>query len=374
MTFREYPPCMAQSRLTVTSEPTVYHAITRTSRGQFLFGDLEKDRMRKMIWQMADFCGVEVLTYAVMSNHVHLVVRVPVKESMEVVNGAAGAEGIPAVAGADDLVANAEVLRRYGVLYGKSAMQEAERNLTGASEEIWQDFRKQYLPMMHDLSWFMRLLKQRFARWFNAFHKTFGTLWAERFTSVIVEGEGDALLATCAYVDLNPVRAKLVADPKDYQWSGYGEAVGGKAVARKGLARATGEAGVNVKELTRDELAWKYDQQASGSWKAVQERYRLILYAVGQVPKVKHGRAQGVISEAAGEAVQRADGQLPWAVALRDRVRYFSRSGILGTKEFVDRVFALKRGHFPVTRHDGARKLRGPVDWGGMRSLRDLRS
>ncbi|MEI6535980.1 MAG: hypothetical protein WCN98_11605, partial [Verrucomicrobiaceae bacterium] len=61
---------MAQARLTVTSEPTVYHAITRTSRGQFLFGDLEKVRMRKMLWQMADFCGVEVLTYAVMSNHV----------------------------------------------------------------------------------------------------------------------------------------------------------------------------------------------------------------------------------------------------------------------------------------------------------------
>jgi hypothetical protein len=87
---------------------------------------------------------------------------------------------------------------------------------------------------MHDLSWFMRLLKQRFARWYNAFHKTFGTLWAERFTSVIVEGGGEALLATCAYVDLNPVRAKLVSDPKDYQWSGYGEAVGGKAAARKG--------------------------------------------------------------------------------------------------------------------------------------------
>ncbi len=338
---------MAQARLTVTSEPTVYHTITRTSRGEFLFTAVERNMMRKMLWQLADFCGVEVLTYAVMSNHLHVVVRVPVKGTAA---GVGGAEGLPAVPGADALVANAEVLRRYGVLYGKSALQEAKRNLQEASDEVWQGFRAKYVPLMHDLAWFMRLLKQRFARWFNAFHKTFGTLWAERFTSVIVEGEGDALLATCAYVDLNPVRAKLVGDPKDYQWSGYGEAVGGKVAARKGLARATGEVGVNVKDLTRDELGWKYDQQANGSWKAVQARYRLILYAVGQVPKVKHGRAQGVISEAAGEAVQRADGQLPWAVALRSRVRYFSRSGILGTKEFVDRVFALKRGHFPVTR------------------------
>ena len=217
----------------------------------------------------------------------------------------------------------------------------------------------------------MRLLKQRFARWFNAFHKTFGTLWAERFTSVIVEGEGEALLATCAYVDLNPVRARLVSDPKDYRWSAYGEAVGGMAKARTGLARAAGEIGVG--NLTRDELVWKYGQQPSATWKSVQARYRLILYAVGQVPKVKGGRAQGVISEEAVETVKAAAGEVPWAVALRDRVRYFSRSGVLGTEEFVDRIFGLKRDRFPEGRKDGARKLRGAVDWSTLRSLRDLR-
>ena len=182
--------------------------------------------MRKMLWQMADFCGVEVLTFAVMSNHVHIVVRVPVKHTVE------SLDGMAAVPGADDLVSNAEVLRRYAVLYGRAAGLEAERNMAGASEDAWRAFRAKYLPMMHDLSWFMRLLKQRFARWYNAFHKTFGTLWAERFTSVIVEGSGHALLATCAYVDLNPVRAKLVEDPKDYRWSGYGEAIGGRQMAR----------------------------------------------------------------------------------------------------------------------------------------------
>ncbi len=362
---------MAQARLTVTSEPTVYHAITRTIQGTFLFGDVEKNMMRKMLLQMADFCGVEVLTYAVMSNHVHLVVRVPVKESTEAVAGVEGASGIPVVAGADALVSNAEVLRRYGVLYGKSALVEAEKNLQGATDEVWSAIRMNYVPMMHYLSWFMRLLKQRFARWYNVFHKTFGTLWAERFTSVIVEGEGEALLATCAYVDLNPVRAKLVSDPKDYRWSGYGEAVGGLAKARTGLARAAWEEGSG--RQTKDELAWKFGQQATANWKAVQARYRLILYAVGQVPKVKNGRAQGVISEAAGEAVKAADGQLPWAVALRDRVRYFSRGGVLGTKEFVDRIFGMKKDHFPIGRRDGARKLRG-AGWGAITALRDLRS
>jgi putative transposase len=170
---------------------------------------------------------------------------------------------------------------------------------------------------------------------------------------------------------LNPVRARLVGDPKEYRWSGYGEAVGGLAKARTGLARAAWEEASG--RQTKDELAWKFSQQTTANWKTLQARYRLILYAVGQVPKVKGGRAQGVISEAAGEAVKAADGQLPWAVALRDRVRYFSRSGVLGTKEFVDRIFGLKRDRFPKGRKDGARKLRGAVDWGALRSLRDLR-
>ena len=70
-----------------------------------------------------------MLTYAVMSNHVHLVVRVPVKESIEAVAGVERVSRIPVVAGADAVVSNVEVLRRYGVLYGKSALVKAEKNL-----------------------------------------------------------------------------------------------------------------------------------------------------------------------------------------------------------------------------------------------------
>ena len=326
---------MASARIIVASEPTVYHVVTRVTRGEFLFGDLEKERMRKMLWQMADFCGVEVLTYVVMSNHVHIVMRVPVKHERDVVVG------------------NAEILRRFGVLYGVEMMREAKALLSRAGEAEWATFRGKYLPLMHDLSWFVRLLRQRFARWYNAHHKTFGTLWAERFTSVIVEGNGEALLATCAYVDLNPVRAKLVEDPKDYRFSGYGEAVGGKSLARRGLESALG--------------ATRLD------WRGAQARYRRILYAAGTVAKVKAGIKQGQISAEAAEAVMEAKGELSWAAVLTSRVRYFSRGGILGTGGFVERIFDLKRDHFPASRKDGARKMRGGV-WGELRSLRQLQS
>ena len=50
----------------------VYHCMTRTVNGEMLFKDREKEMLRKMLWQVADFSGVEVLTYCVMSNHFHV--------------------------------------------------------------------------------------------------------------------------------------------------------------------------------------------------------------------------------------------------------------------------------------------------------------
>ena len=63
-----------------------------------------------------------------------------------------------------------------------------------------------------------------------------GTLWEERFKSVLVE-DGHAARTMAAYIDLNPVRAGMVDDPKDYRWCSYAEAVAGKKRAREGLQR-----------------------------------------------------------------------------------------------------------------------------------------
>ncbi|MFW5874275.1 MAG: transposase, partial [Verrucomicrobiota bacterium] len=74
-----------------------YHCMTRTVNGERLFGDREKEMLRRMIWRVADFSGVEVLTYAVMGNHFHVLVRVP----------------------AETEVSDGELMRRYRVLYPK---------------------------------------------------------------------------------------------------------------------------------------------------------------------------------------------------------------------------------------------------------------
>jgi putative transposase len=71
----------------------------------------------------------------------------------------------------------------------------------------------------------MKTLKQRFSVWYNRNHRRYGTLWADRFKSVLVEGSGNPLQTMAAYIDLNPVRAGIVEDPKEYRFSGYAEAV-----------------------------------------------------------------------------------------------------------------------------------------------------
>lgn len=62
----------------------------------------------------------------------------------------------------------------------------------------------------------------------------FETLWAERFKSVLVEGFGNALETVAAYIDLNPVWAGIVEDPKDYRFCGYAEAVAKEVKALTG--------------------------------------------------------------------------------------------------------------------------------------------
>jgi putative transposase len=52
-----------------------------------------------------------------------------------------------------------------------------------------------------------------------------GTLWHDRFKSVLVEESESAQVTVAAYIDLNPVRAGMVEDAKEYRWSGYGAAV-----------------------------------------------------------------------------------------------------------------------------------------------------
>ena len=81
----------------------------------------------------------------------------------------------------------------------------------------------------------MKELKHRFTKWFNKQTNRFGTLWAERFKSVLVEDSVEAVSAVAMYIDLNPVRAGMVEDPREYRFCGFAEAAAGGRAARRGL-------------------------------------------------------------------------------------------------------------------------------------------
>jgi len=132
-----------------------------------------------------------------------------------------------------------ELLQRVERLYGKLWRNEIEQLLGWAREKkdaAWEaEIKEQFLVNMGRLPVFMKMLTQRFTMWYNRRRGRKGTLWEERYKSLLVQGEEKSLLAVAAYIDLNPVRAEMVDDPKDYRWCGYGAAVAGAADARWGM-------------------------------------------------------------------------------------------------------------------------------------------
>jgi putative transposase len=73
---------MRRARIKISGRGAVYHCISRIVGGEPLLGDLEKEKLRHLLWQQAAFSGLEVITYCFMSNHIHLLLRVPVQSRL----------------------------------------------------------------------------------------------------------------------------------------------------------------------------------------------------------------------------------------------------------------------------------------------------
>ncbi|MCF7709485.1 MAG: hypothetical protein K9N52_11350, partial [Verrucomicrobia bacterium] len=89
---------MRTPRIKARADAAVYHCINRVVGGEWLLEKDEKEVFRKMMWRQLDFCGLEMITYCIMSQHFHIVVRVPVEE---------------------EPLSDEELIRRFGVLYGQ---------------------------------------------------------------------------------------------------------------------------------------------------------------------------------------------------------------------------------------------------------------
>ena len=136
------------------------------------------------------------------------------------------------------------LLEKLPLLYPKAAVLTVKQELERAKgNPRWRrEILDRYQSRMGRLDVFMKELKQRLTQWYNRNNQRKGTFWEDRYKSVLVEGNENALITMAAYIDLNPVRAGMVEDPKDYRWCGYGEAMGGGQRARQGLGEMLEEA------------------------------------------------------------------------------------------------------------------------------------
>ncbi len=305
----------------------VYHCMSRTVNSERLFSRVDKEQLRRLIWKVGLFCGVEVVTYMILCNHFHLVLRVPEKHE------------VPAE----------EVLRRYGILYPRVKRRTYWTHLqglvkTGHPEGIlWAERQRR---QMGDVSEALKLLKQLFTQWINQSKKRHGTLWCERFKSVLVE-EGAAVRVTSAYVDLNSVRANLVKDPKQYRFSGYAEALAGNPLARKGICYLMG----------------------IPDWEEASAAYRQYLFGAGAMPSLKGAK----ISAEALDQVIRQRGKLPLSEMLLYRIRYLTEGAVLGSQLFVAAEMAKQQAKYHRTRCLEPKPLPALTDWGPLTHLRRCR-
>ena len=341
---------MRTARLLGTGR-SFYHVMSRVVDRRMVFEPKDKEIFRKILRNQEAFSGVRIVTYCLMSNHFHLLLEVPDRETLAPLDE-------------EGLLTLLPLLYSGDVVEG--VKQELERARAAGDEPWHREILSRYERRRGDLGLFLKEVKLRITFYMNKRLGRTGTLWEGRYKSVLVEDCEQALLTISAYIDLNPIRAGIVAKPEDYRWCGYAEALAGGRLAR----RAREGLGLMLSEALQDP-DFRHD------WRRTSARYRMFLYEEGQEvtagPDLGQRGRRGMKAEVV-DAVLEQGGAMPVRQALRHRVRYFCDGAALGTAAFVNEVFEREqalRMRFGEKRTSGTRRMRG-ADWGELRVLRDL--
>jgi REP element-mobilizing transposase RayT len=195
----------ARAHLVNPSVALWYHCTSRCVRQAFLLNDehgvSRKQWLEKRIEFLTEHLAISVASFAIMDNHFHMLVRLDPDRA--------------------DQWSDEEVARRWLTL-----CPPRDRTKKGTPDEIMQACIAEQLKQpgwvqeirkrLKCLSWFMRLLKEPLARMANKQDNKKGHFFEGRFKSIAVLDE-ESLLATSAYIDLNPVAANLAATPEESQ-------------------------------------------------------------------------------------------------------------------------------------------------------------
>ena len=269
-----------------------YHVVSRIGGKRFLIDAEEKGILLATIRAAAAFSGVELYTFAVMSNHFHLLVRVPRKRE----------------------VPDAELLRRMEALYGTprfhKVLEKWEKwNKTNQESRV-ENEKARLRARMHDLSQFCKTFKETYTQDFNRRHGNTGTIWEGRFKSILLDGSRRAMMTVAGYIHLNPVRAGMAETAEDAENAGYGAACRGDTRAQAGLL------GLVKRVYGAKDATW------------VQAREACAEVVAGTVPGGSAGGPPAVPGNGAFKAL------------LRSRVAGFLHGGALGDERFLKRVAA----------------------------------
>ncbi len=201
-------------------EVCIVHAVQRCVRRAFLAGkdaqskkdySFRREWIRRRMEALASVFAMDVLTYAIMSNHLHVVIR----------------NRPDAVAKWSDR----EVALRWLRVYPGRRLEEHLAEPTESDVEMLVKQTEKLAKIrirLSDISWFMKALAEPIARMANQQDEVTGRFWEGRFKAQRIADEA-GLLACAMYVDLNPIRAAMTETIEAYlHTSAYDRIAGAK--------------------------------------------------------------------------------------------------------------------------------------------------
>ena len=245
-----------RQQVSVTDTP-FYNITSRCVRRAFLCGvdqysgrsyEHRRAWVEQRIRILSSIFAIDVCAYAVMSNHLHLVVQLKPQE-------------------AENWTADEVLVRWCSLFKGAPLVQKylEGEELQSAERDTVSDCIIQYQKRLQSLSWFMKCLNEPIARQANKEDKCTGHFWEGRFKSQALLTD-EALLSAMAYVDLNPIRAGMATTPESSDYTSIKERITpsfelSQAVRQQAQLECLKSFSLPLKPLATFEGALKFERQ-----------------------------------------------------------------------------------------------------------------
>ena len=216
---------MSASNSRVKGFCTYHHLMSRIAHKVYFMTDEVRTDFIEMLRRASDFCGIQLVSWCVLSNHFHVLAYLPEPQPLD----------------------EAEVVRRYGVLKGAARKARLERKLaslrlaTDGGEGSVALLLARIQKPMYKIGEFMKIVKQWLTQEYNQRYAHTGTLWESVYKDVPVPDAPSELGKRAAYIHLNPIRAAVATEFDEYAWSSLAALRKGDDLALRGMRRIYGE-------------------------------------------------------------------------------------------------------------------------------------